>query len=101
MTAPAGADLIKTTLHIIYGRAIFRHEFQFYDRIGYSSHSYLFDTNDGAPVHAEFNKGQMVCQVDEEKFVEDVPADARPAYGNYPLIVTIPLKRFYCLLHSN
>ena len=93
VTTPADEGLIKTTLSIIYGQVNFRHEFKFNSQPSYRPASYLYDTNDGAPVYVEFKDGQMVCQIDEEKFVEDIPADARPAYGNFPLIVTIPFEK--------
>ena len=101
VTAPADRpDLIKTTLHIVYGNAVFKHEFQFHDQTGFPSHSYLYDTNDGAPVYAEFKDRQMTCQIDEEKFIENVPADARPAYGNFPLIVTAPFENEFIVSYT-
>jgi hypothetical protein len=88
--------LLTSKLHVMFfaqgGIASFKHEFTFYNKAGYPPHSYLFDTNDGAPVHVRFSGNQMVCQVDEEIFTEPIPADARPTYGYYPHVVTIPFR---------
>ena len=86
----ATPNILTTTLHIMYGAANFRHEFSFYNEAGYPAHSYLFDTNDGATVQARFVEDQMICQVDDDIFTEAIPGDARPSYGNYPLVVTMP-----------
>ena len=86
-------NIFTSTLHIIYGTARLRHKFSFYNEVGYPAHSYLFDTNDGAPVEVRFSDNQMICQIDEDIFTEAVPADARPCYGNYPLVVTMPLTK--------
>ena len=83
-------EILTSTVTIMFGAAAFQHIFSFRDVPGYPALSYLFDTNDGAPVHVRFEQGEMICQVDELIFTEAVPADARPSYGNYPLIVTIP-----------
>ncbi len=85
-------NLLVSTLYIMYGTATFQHTFSFYDKVGYPPHSYLFDTNDGAPIHVRLADNKLICQVDEEIFTEIVPANARPSYGNYPLIVTIPFE---------
>ncbi|MCP4416970.1 MAG: hypothetical protein GY805_10130 [Chloroflexi bacterium] len=90
-------NILVSTLTIMYGRANFKHKFYFYDEAGYPAHSYLFDTNDGAPVQARFSGNKMICQVDEHVFTEDVPADARPSYGNYPLVVTMPFEKGFRL----
>jgi hypothetical protein len=74
------------------GNATFQHQFSFYDEDGYPAHSYLFDTNNEAAVHARFSGNEMICQVDEHTSTEAVPADARPSYGNYPLVVTMPFE---------
>lgn len=84
---------LVSTLHVVYGSVHVQHIFSFYDKAGYPSHSYLIDTNDGAPVHARFAGNKMICQVDEDIMTEVVPADARPSYGNYPLVVTIPFEK--------
>src|SRR5262245_24384312 len=68
----------------------YEHVYYFYDRTGFPSHSYLFDAGQGAPVHVRFVNEQMICQVDDDIFTEKVPDDARPSYGYYPLVVTIP-----------
>ena len=76
----------------MYGRATFQHTFSFYDSVGYPPHSYIFDTNDGAPVHVRFEGDEMICQVDEEIVVEKVPLNTRPSYGYFPLVVTMPFE---------
>jgi len=86
-------NILVSTLTIMYGRATFQHTFSFYDSVGYPPHSYLFDTNDGAPVHVRFVDDEMICQVDEDIFTEIVPADARPSYGYFPLVVTMPFEQ--------
>ncbi len=86
----ATPNIFTTNLHIMYGMARLRHEFSFYNEVGYPSHAYLFDTNDGAPVEVRFSGDQMICRIDEDVFTETVPADTRPCYGNYPLVVTMP-----------
>ena len=91
-TADEESGQFVSTLKIVYGQAIFKHEFRFYNRPGFPPHSYLFDTNDGAPVFVKFRDGEMICQIDEEKFIEVVPADTRPSYGNFPLVVTMPFE---------
>lgn len=90
-------NILVSTLTIMYGRASFQHTFSFYDSVGYPPYSYLFDTNDGAPVHARFVGDEMICQVDDDIFVETVPADARPSYGYYPLVVTVPFEKGFKL----
>ena len=90
-------NILVSTLYIMYGSATFQHVFSFYDGTGYPAHSYLFDTNDGAPVHVRFAGRQMICQVDEDIFTEAIPADARPSYGNYPLVVTMPFAEGFKL----
>jgi hypothetical protein len=85
-------NIFTTTLHIIYGTARFRHKFSFYNAVGYPAHSYLFDTNDGAPVQVKFVENQMICQVDEDIFTETISGNARPRYGSYPLVVTMPFS---------
>ncbi|KAA3660782.1 MAG: hypothetical protein DWQ04_18390 [Chloroflexi bacterium] len=86
-------NILVSTLTIMYGRARFQHTFSFYDAAGYSPHSYLFDTNDGAPVHVQFAGDEMICQVDEDIFTEKVPADARPSYGYFPLVITMSFEK--------
>ncbi len=86
-----------THLHIVYGAIHFQHIYSFYDEVGYPTHSYLFDTNDGAPVHVRFADNKMTCQVDEHIFTEVIPADARPSYGNFPLVVTMPFEQGFKL----
>ena len=73
----------------------YEHVYYFHNRPGFPSHSYLFDAGQGAPVHVRFVNHQMICQVDEDIFTEDVPEDARPSYGYYPLVVTIPFIAGY------
>lgn len=75
----------------------YEHVYYFYDRAGFPSHSYLFDAGQGAPVHVRFVDNQMICQVDDDIFIEKVPDDARPSYGYYPLVVTIPFITGYRL----
>jgi hypothetical protein len=75
----------------------FEHIYYFHDRAGFPSHSYLFDAGQGAPVHVRFAGDQMISQVDDDIFTEKVPGDARPSYGYYPLVVTIPFTPGYCL----
>jgi len=91
--------LLITRLHVMFfaqgGIANFEHEFTFYDQAGYPPHAYLFDTNNGAPVHVRFSGSSMVCQVDEEVFTESIPPDARPTYGYYPHVVTMPFSAGY------
>ena len=64
--------------------------FWFYNQPGYPPHAYLFDMNDGAAIQGQFREGQLVCQIDEDVFATAVPPDARPSYGYYPTIVTMP-----------
>jgi hypothetical protein len=91
------SNVLVSTLYIIYGTVSFQHVFAFYDEVGFPSHSYLFDTNDGAPAHVRFAGNEMICQVDEDIFTEVIPADARPSYGNYPLVVTMPFEEGFKL----
>ncbi len=90
-------NILITTLTIMYGSATFQHQFSFYDEVGYPAHSYLFDTDNGAAVHVRFSGNEMVCQVDEHTFKEAVPADARPSYGIYPLLLTMPFEEGFRL----
>ena len=94
-TVGADPSVLVTKLTILYGQARFEHTYAFLNAEGYRSHSYLYDTNDGAPIHAKFDGERMICQVDDDRFVERVSADARPRHGNYPLIVTIPFEVGY------
>ncbi len=73
----------------------YEHVYYFYNKPGFPSHSYLFDAGQGAPVHVRFVGDQMICQIDDDIFTETVPADARPSYGYYPLVVTIPFTIGY------
>lgn len=73
----------------------YEHIYYFYDRTGFQPHSYLFDAGQGAPVHVRFVEGQMICQVDDDISIEKVPGNARPSYGYYPLVVTIPFTDDY------
>ncbi len=82
---------------VIFGEAKFSHDYYFYDEPGYPSHSYLYDSNDGAPVHGRFVDDKLICQVDDHTFSEGVPAGSRPSYGNYPLVVTIPFEEGFKL----
>ena len=75
----------------------YEHVYYFYNRAGFPSHSYLFDAGQEAPVHVRFVDDQMICQVDDDIFMEKVPGDARPSYGYYPLVVTIPFITGYRL----
>ena len=75
----------------------FEHIYYFHDRAGFPSHSYLFDAGQEAPVHVRFVGDQMISQVDDDIFTEQVPGDARPSYGYYPLVVTIPFTPGYRL----
>ena len=75
----------------------YEHVYYFYNRTGFPSHSYLFDAGQGAPVHVRFVDNQMICQVDDDIFIEKIPGDARPSYGYYPLVVTIPFIADYPL----
>ena len=88
-------NVLMSTLQVILAVegqiTSYEHIYYFHDRPGFPSHSYLFDAGQGAPVHVRFVDGQMICQVDDDVFTEVVPADARPSYGYYPLVVTIPL----------
>ena len=93
-------NILSSTLYIMYGTASFRHEFSFYNEVGYPAHSYLFDTNDGAPVQVRFADNQMICQVDEDVLTESIPANARPSYGNYPLVVTMPFEEDFRVLFT-
>lgn len=77
--------------------ASYEHVYYFYNRAGFPSHSYLFDAGQGAPVHVRFADNQMICQIDDDIFTENVPGDARPNYGYYPLVVTIPFITGYPL----
>lgn len=83
-------DVLTTTMTLMYGTARFHHAFSFYNEAGYRPHSYLFDSNDGAPVHVRFVDDEIVCQVDEQIFRETMPVNTRPSYGYYPLVVTLP-----------
>lgn len=99
---PPAANILTTTLTIMYGTARFQHVFSFYNEATYRPHSYLFDSNDGAPVHVHFAAAEMVCQVDEDRFSETVPANTRPRYGYYPVVVALPFEQnatfaFTCL----
>ena len=73
----------------------YEHVYYFYNRAGFPSHSYLFDAGQGAPVHVRFVEGQMICQVDDDISTENISDDARPSYGYYPLVVTIPFTPDY------
>lgn len=84
------SDLLVTHWHIAYGSVRFQHSYYFYDQAGYPSHSFIYDANDGAPIYGRFINGQLVCQVDEDVFVEAVTANARPTIGSLPLVITIP-----------
>ena len=75
----------------------YEHVYYFHNKAGFPSHSYLFDAGQGAPVHVRFVGDQMICQIDDDIFTETVPADARPSYGYYPLVVTIPFTIGYRL----
>lgn len=87
-------NVLMSTLQIILAVqgqiTSYEHIYYFHNRPGFPSHSYLFDAGHGAPVHVRFVDDQMICQVDDDVFTEVVPADARPSYGYYPLVVTIP-----------
>ncbi|MGB1253953.1 MAG: hypothetical protein ACPG8W_25315, partial [Candidatus Promineifilaceae bacterium] len=99
-TLVRGKNVLRTRLTLMYGRARFNHTFAYYDETGYPSQAYLFDSNDGAPIHARFVGDQMICQVDDDIFTEMVSADARPRHGNYPLIVTIPFEVGYRIAYT-
>jgi hypothetical protein len=92
-------DLFVSTLHILFyvqgGVASREHHFWFYNEPGYPAHAYLFDTNNGAPIHGQFKDGGIICQVDEDIFSKAVPSDARPGYGYYPYVVTMPFVEGY------
>jgi hypothetical protein len=75
----------------------YEHVYYFYNRAGFPSHSYLFDAGQGAPVHVRFADNQMICQIDDDVFIEKVPGDARPSYAYYPLVATIPFIPGYRL----
>ena len=75
----------------------YEHVYYFYNKAGFPSHSYLFDAGQEAPVHVRFVGNQMICQIDDDIFTETVPDDARPSYGYYPLVVTIPFTMDYRL----
>jgi hypothetical protein len=75
----------------------YEHVYYFYNQAGFPSHSYLFDAGQGAPVHVRFVDDRMICQVDDDISIEKVPGDARPSYGYYPLVVTIPFITGYQL----
>ena len=94
-------NVLVTTLQVVLtvrGEiSSYEHVYYFYDRVGFPSHSYLFDARHGAPVHVRFVGNQIVCQVDDDVFTEVVPNDARPSYGYYPLVVTIPFITGYRL----
>jgi len=75
----------------------YEHVYYFHNRAGFPSHSYLLDAGQGAPIHVRFVDNQMICQVDDDIFREIVPDDARPSYGYYPLVVTVPFIPGYLL----
>ena len=81
---------LKVILAVLGDVTSYEHVYYFHNRAGYPSHSYLFDAGQGAPVHVRFVENQMISQIDDDIFMETVPADARPSYGYYPLVVTIP-----------
>ena len=87
-------DLFVSKLHILFyvqgGVASRENHFWFYNQPDYPAHAYLFDMNDGAAIQAQFRDGKIVCQIDEDVFSETVPSNARPSYGYYPSIVTMP-----------
>jgi hypothetical protein len=97
--APDFPNVLISTLQVILtvqGEITsYEHVYYFYNRAGYPSHSYLFDAGHGAPVHVRFVNHQMICQVDDEISTEPVPDDARPSYGYYPLVATIPFITGY------
>ena len=99
--APDIPNVLMSTLQailIVEGEITrYEHVYYFYDRVGFPSHSYLFDAGHGAPVHVRFENEQMISQVDDDIIVEKVPADVRPSYGYYPLVVTIPFTMGYRL----
>lgn len=103
ITAPAFdfPKVLMTTLQVVLtveGEITsYEHVYYFHDRDGFPSHSYLFDAGQGAAVHVRFVENQMICQVDDDVFTEIVPGNARPSYGYYPLIVTIPFTTGYVL----
>jgi len=94
-------NVLMSTLQVILAVqgqiTSYEHIYYFHDRPGFPSHSYLFDAGHGAPVHVRFVDNQMICQVDDDIFIETVPADARPSYGYYPLVVTIPFIKGFRL----
>ena len=87
-------DLFVSKLHILFyvqGVVASReHHFWFHNQAGYPAHAYLFDTNNGAPIHVQFRDEEIVCQIDEDIFTESVPPNTRPGYGYYPYVVTMP-----------
>ena len=87
-------DLFVSQLHILFyvqGAVASReHHFWFHNQAGYPAHAYLFDTNNGAPIHVQFRDEEIVCQIDEDTFTESVPPNTRPGYGYYPYVVTMP-----------
>ena len=94
-------NVLVSTLRVILAAqghvTSYEHVYYFYNRAGFPSHSYLFDAGQGAPVHVRFVDDQMISQVDDDIFTETVPADARPSYGYYPLVATIPFRTGYRL----
>gem|GEM_PF-6275709 len=94
-------NVLKSSLQVILtveGEITsYEHVYYFYNQAGFPSHSYLFDAGQGAPVHVRFVEDQMICQVDDDVFTELVPGDARPSYGYYPVVVTIPFTTGYLL----
>jgi hypothetical protein len=94
-------NVLMSTLHVVLAVegeiTSYEHVYYFYNQAGFPSHSYLFDAGQGAPVHVRFVDNQMVCQVDDDIFTEMVPSDARPSYGYYPLVITIPFISGYRL----
>ena len=85
-------NLLVCKSNIVYGDAKFSHEYYFYNEVGYPSHSYLYDLNDGAPLHVRFEDNEMIGQIDDHIFSEIIPANSRPSYGNYPLLITMPFE---------
>jgi len=94
-------NVLMTTLQVVLtvGGEIssYEHVYYFHNRAGFPSHSYLFDAGHGAPVHVRFVGNQMICQIDDDVFTEIVPDDARPSYGYYAPVVTIPFIAGYRL----
>ena len=94
-------NVLMSTLQVVLAVegeiASYKHVYYFHNRAGFPSHSYLFDAGQGAPVHVRFVDNQMICQVDDDIIIEKVSGDARPSYGYYPLVVTIPFITDYRL----